>query len=712
MFARTKSCASALTASVAVTAVLCAAAATLAPAASAASPAPAKGVFAHVQSPASRGILTVATTTASPLPSDLPAASVLRSSPKKVFAHYLASLPVSLDNQAPATDYYARNYLAPNGEGGIHAAYGGFLRNRPLGRGPLAGSDWRLRDMQAEVRQAAAAGLDGFSFDVLQLQNGSVPQLWANANLMLQAAAAVDPGFKIMLMPDMSGSIGRADAATLAAGMASLAQYPSAYRLADNRLVISPFKAEAHNPAWWSNFLGIMQNTYGIQVAFLPVFVANEQPYIATFAPISYGMSNWGSRNPQYNDPTTTGPGSPRGRAAAVKSLGMRWMQPVSLQDNRPNQGIFDESGNTENLRATWQIALSSDADMVQLPTWNDQTEGTAIQPSAESGWSFLDLQSYYLTWFKTGSPPPISRDTVYLTHRIQPAAALPSFPETRLMSSRGGTPTRDTVEALTFLTSPGNVLVTVGSKSYLCAVNAGVDSCLVPLGPGTISATVSHAMVASVAVTSARPVTTSPYVQDLSYIGSSSGRTPGTPSSVPFGAATRVQRALMATSSADGYVNAGAPDNNYGTSSSLSVRGSTAAISYLRFAPPTAPAGTTLTGASVRLRTIDGLAAPSADPKTLSLVADGWTESGLTWNSRPATGTAVASLPGGVVAATTYDLPISPDVVAAMVRGSSLALTSGGTDEARFWSGNYGNAAQRPQLMLTYTPDVPAAAR
>src|SRR4051794_25585824 len=60
------------------------------------------------------------------LPFDLPT-SALHASPRKVFAHYVPSLSVSLDNRAPDVDYYARNYLNPDGEGGIHSAYGGFL---------------------------------------------------------------------------------------------------------------------------------------------------------------------------------------------------------------------------------------------------------------------------------------------------------------------------------------------------------------------------------------------------------------------------------------------------------------------------------------------------------------------------------------------------------------------------------------------------------
>ena len=38
------------------------------------------------------------------------------------------------------------------------------------------------------------------------------------------------------------------------------------------------------------------------------------------------------------------------------------WMQPVSVQDERPNQSLYDEADNSENLRVTWTAAIA-DAD-------------------------------------------------------------------------------------------------------------------------------------------------------------------------------------------------------------------------------------------------------------------------------------------------------------------------------------------------------------
>jgi hypothetical protein len=489
-------------------------------------------VAAALVAPTAPGWASAATTTpttsgvatpAAPLPFDLPSAAVLRSSPRKAFAHYVPWLPVSINNKVP--DYYDTHFLVPNGEGGKHAAYGGYMRDRPLKRPVIADAAWKLRDLETEVRQAVAAGLDGFAVDIVQLGDIGGTQ-WTAINALLQASRNVDPGFKIMLMPDMTGTNMLAkDAPTMAKYLAQLGASPAAYRLADGRLVVSPFTAERKTVSYWTEVMSIMKNTYGTPVAFLPLF-QDERKWRDAFDPISYGMSNWGNRNPAGNNPTTTHADSPKGRIAAVHALGQTWMQPVSVQDQRPRAGIFDEAQNTQNLRNTWQIARENGAELVQLPTWNDYPEGTQIAPSAENGWSYLDMSAYYLSWYKTGSAPKVVRDAVYVTHRKQPHAALPSYAQTLLMKLRGGSsPARDTVEALTFLTAPGTVRIQVGTSSYSCEVSAGVDTCTVPLGVGRVSATVERNGTPITAVESPATVTRTPYVQDLQYVASSSGR-------------------------------------------------------------------------------------------------------------------------------------------------------------------------------------------
>jgi hypothetical protein len=828
-------------------------------------------------------------TPSAPLPFDLPSSAVLQSSPRKAFAHYVPWLPVSINNKVP--DYYDSHFLVPGGENGKHAAYGGYMRDRPLKRAVIADTAWKLRDLEAEVRQAIAGGLDGFAVDIVQLGDVGGTQ-WTAINSLLQAASNVDPDFKIMLMPDMTGTNMLAkDAPTMAKYLAHLGGSPAAYRLADGRLVVSPFTAERKTVSYWTEVLSIMKSTYQTPVAFLPLF-QDERKWRDAFDPISYGMSNWGNRNPAGNNPTTTHADSPKGRIAAVHALGQKWMQSVSVQDQRPRAGIFDEAQNTQNLRNTWEIARENGAELVQLPTWNDYPEGTQIAPSAENGWSYLDMSAYYLSWYKTGSAPKIVRDAVYLTHRTQPHAALPTHPQTLLMKLRGGSsPARDTVETLTFLTAPATVRVQVGTSTYSCEVSAGVDTCTVPLGAGQVSATVERNGTPVTAVASPAVVTTTPYVQDLQYVASASGRqvqtlvdttppsspsglavsvspgsvgltwapatddrgvtgyevhrsasqdfavssatqigtasaasftddaaAPGTwhyrvvardaaghrstasspasatvldtqaPSGVgsvtasaagssvtlswgaatddvgvtgyevhrsatsglvptsstsiastattsysetapggtwyyrvvardaagnrgPASAETRTAVAAAPTvvqvrASADTYANQGAPSTNFGSSWSLSSRGSIGAVSYLRYAVPAAPAGKTLRSAALQIRVKPESYAGSGASHAVKVASNSWTESGVTWKQRPAVSSQVlGTIAAGTLPDKVYSTPLSTAALQSFAGSTrTFAVTSSGTDNLYFWSANHPTASHEPQLVLTYS--------
>ncbi|MBB3061759.1 endo-1,3-alpha-glucanase family glycosylhydrolase [Microbulbifer rhizosphaerae] len=467
------------------------------------------------------------------LPFDLPSAEVLQASDRKVFAHYFTQFRISIDNRPAESDYYTRNYLNPEGEGGIHAAYGGFLRDRPLPREPLSGN-WELTDKVTEVTRAHEAGLDGFTLDMLSINRSSYH--WRAMNDLLTAAPMVDDGFDIVLMPDMNaGTIRRTDAAGLAAAVAELAAYDAVYRLDDGRLVVAPFKASNRSPQWWSEFMSIMADEHGEEVAFVPMFLNLHDvkhgglSNLDAYKSISYGMSE-GSH------------GAPAGQAsipseiARVQDAGLIFMPTLAPQDTRPNQGNYYEANNTENFRAGWEAAISGGADWVQLMTWNDYSENHQVSPSVASDGVWLDLASYYLTWFKTGQPPEIQRDTLYLTHRKQFAHARPtSGPQTKFQTVRrnGGTP-RDTVEVLTFLTDNAVVDVSIGGSPYDYPAPAGVNAELFELDYGFHSAVVTRDGTETVAVSSPWEVTDDFVSQDLLYWATkdsdASGGNPYTP--------------------------------------------------------------------------------------------------------------------------------------------------------------------------------------
>ncbi|MGW6564081.1 CBM96 family carbohydrate-binding protein [Streptomyces sp. NPDC054975] len=158
-------------------------------------------------------------------------------------------------------------------------------------------------------------------------------------------------------------------------------------------------------------------------------------------------------------------------------------------------------------------------------------------------------------------------------------------------------------------------------------------------------------------------------------------------------------------TASEDTYANAGAPGTNYGTSSSLAVRGTSAYASYLRFPLPAAPAGKVLKSVRLAVKTTTMTGAGSADSTSVVPVTGAWTEDSVTYNNRPALGPdPVGTLQGAVDGSTLYSAPLDTSAVSAALGSSySLALTSTGTDPLWLWSSEATAAEGTPQLVLTF---------
>lgn len=441
------------------------------------------------------------------------AGPALNAHSRKVFAHYFPPMPISIDNRPPDVDYYQRNYLSPEGEGSKFAQVGGLLRDRPLPREPRAGN-WKLEDLKTEVRQAADAGIDGFTVNIMSYSGRN----WETTVNLMRAAA--ESGRNFTVVPNLDATSGAVDlpVETVASRLADLYRYPSAYKVDADRYLLSSFKAEGKSVDWWKSLLSVLAQQHGIEVAFVAVLLDPNVTNMRTYAPISYALGDFGTRTPTAIVARTD-------RAAIAHSLKVKWMAGIGVQDVRPTRRIFAEAGNTETLRDGWKRVISDGADMVQLVTWNDYSEATAFAPSVAHGWSFLDINAYYLTKFKDGQYPAVTHDGIYLTHRIQMLAAVPTYSHLPMLPLQGANRTapRDTVEVLTFLTAPSEVSVTIGTLTHTYRAPAGAAAQLFPLTPGRISAAVRRADIVVSRVASPYTVTLTPRVQDLQYYASSS---------------------------------------------------------------------------------------------------------------------------------------------------------------------------------------------
>ncbi|WP_143025008.1 glycoside hydrolase family 71 protein [Microbacterium sp. cf332] len=448
----------------------------------------------------------------SPSPTAQPAPPATVDTSRKVFAHYFPPYPVSIDNKPADSDYYTRNYLSPDGENGKHAQYGGLLRDRPTAVSPSSSSTWKLDNLRREVSQAKSAGIDGFTVNIMSVSGSN----W-DATKNLFTAAERQGGFSVVPMIDASASVRNTDPATIADRLAELYRSSAAFRVGD-RMLLSSFAAEKQSVDWWSRIIDRLQRVHGVPISFQAVFLNASDANMSAFRNIAAGYGNWGVRTAWH---TANGPDY----AARAAALGKTWIAPVSVQDYRPRAGVFAESGNTDNLRASWQRAIDSSAQYVQLVTWNDYSESTQFAPSADHGDTFLDISRPYVDWFHSGTQPRVTQDQAFLVHRTQFAAAKPTLAHLLATPTLGGTsgsPT-DEVEAVVYLTSPAVVTVTVGGTSTRFDAPAGRSVYTVPLRAGAVSATVERSGKKVVSLTSPYRVTDKPQVQDLSYYGVSS---------------------------------------------------------------------------------------------------------------------------------------------------------------------------------------------
>jgi Glycosyl hydrolase family 71 len=478
------------------------------------------------------------------LPFHLQSPTILEKSSHKVFAHYMPSFPLSIDNKefSDPTEYYTHQFLNPLGEKRKHLSYGGWARSRPL---PVSSSSlniFQVNNYQREVRLALSIGIDGFSVDI-----GNIRQL-PQVVTLLSAIRNVnnEEGAHFTVLPVIDAAGFRNDPNNqqdILKVLETLRSDPNVARLSDGRLAFSSFLANAIEIATWSSILSALQSDEnGRYPAFIPIFLSLGTYNAANgsaggFDKISYMISLWGSRTP--NEAARMRPVS-----ATLHAKGLGFMMPVAPQDFRPYSGGFNEAQNSLLFRTFWESAIQGQADWVQLVTWNDFAENTQVSPAFGTEFGFYDLAAYYIAQFK-GAPASIGKDSVQLFFRNQivgPGGPSPVPQQTlfRLFGADHGP--SNLVEALVYTDSndfkpghpPPQLQLTVGGGTNNAAMtafsvpSAGLASFTVPLLPGVISASLVVDGTATVKFVAPIAVKSSVLFENVLYQSSSATQQSG----------------------------------------------------------------------------------------------------------------------------------------------------------------------------------------
>ncbi|MDR8407446.1 DNRLRE domain-containing protein [Nonomuraea sp. 3-1Str] len=414
------------------------------------------------------------TASATCLPFDKPSAAALREYDKKVFAFYFPPYPLSVDNKDPAKDQYA-SWLDPAGSSGMYAAQGGHSRDRPLPR-PVRSGDWRQADFEVEIRQAIAAGIDGF---IYEHHTSASDQRFNQFPKLLAAAKAVDPGFQIMLSPDFPTAKGAAQDKVIS-DILMAKGHPSLYHLSDGTIPLAPFYPERQTPAWWDE-LRTKLSAQGMKTVLVPIFLDWSGSGKTEWNNSVAGYSSWGVRWQSSTD------GYRKAGLEAAKR-GRFYMAPAALEDVRPRDKRYWEPSNSGTLRQSFIKAQEGGADIISLLTWNDYAESW-LAPSVERGYAPLDVVAYHTMWFKTGKWPTIKRDALYYFHRSHRTDAPFDAAKQTIgpIAIPYGDKAADEVELLAFLKEPGTLTITQGGDVQTKEVTAaGMVSFKAALKPGT----------------------------------------------------------------------------------------------------------------------------------------------------------------------------------------------------------------------------------
>jgi hypothetical protein len=441
--------------------------------------------------------------------------AVLARAQQKVFAHYLDPFPLSFDNLPSRDDYYSLQFLKRDGEKGKYARVGGYLRGRPLPVGPWESPYWRQINYAIEIFRARLIGLDGFQADMLEANSG---KYWDALLMLCETAAAVAPGFSIVPEPDMATllSIGVED---LVHALTTLARSPAVYRLADGRMLVTPFDPDLNPSALWREVIDVMarRNT---PIALIPVLL-NFRLHGYRFAPFSYGLSSWGVRDPQ-----SLAEDGLADRVYTLRSGHLALMVPVVSQDVRPKSSVLWEAENTRLFRDGWRRAIDENAQFVQLITWNDYSETTEISPSSGTQFVLFDLAGFYTQWLKTGQMPRIVSDAIFYSHRRQiERLGQPPNSLDMPMKLRGSEALHNEIEMIAFLTAPARLEVEIAGRRYGAEVNAGVAELRAPAEIGRPLFRIVRQGTTIVEKLSDWQIEAHPDVEDPSYAGGSSTR-------------------------------------------------------------------------------------------------------------------------------------------------------------------------------------------
>lgn len=338
-------------------------------------------------------------------------------------------------------------------------------------------------DWKSQIALAASHGIDAFALNVGTPDSWQVNQVATAYDVATGVIGTTGNPFKLFLSLDMSVIQTASQVKTWVTRFAPM----KAQLLVEGKAFISTFSGE--NNAFGANNLSdgwkaslkdpLAAMSPPVEAAFVPVWSSLNPSTAVSTNPVVDGIMTWKAW-PTGNDTTSTT--TDLQFQADAKRNGKLFMASVSpcFYTHYPDKNfLFKSDDNLYVNRWKELIAMPTQPDFIQIVSWNDYGESHYIGPMAGSppagtNWlsgfdhqSWLDMTDYFITWYKTGSPPAITQDKVYYNYR--PHAAMAVASSDPLGPPTNASVSRDAVHAAVFLTSDSTarqLRITIGNSS------------------------------------------------------------------------------------------------------------------------------------------------------------------------------------------------------------------------------------------------------
>lgn len=290
-----------------------------------------------------------------------------------------------------------------------------------------------VKNYKREIREAQAAGIDGFALNCGSWHNE--PHYPRRVAQLYQAAAELDSGFRLFFSVDLDNVDFILDM------IRTYARHPAQF-LQRDRVVVSTFAAPG--VPWKAKVLDPLR-AEGVDVFFIPFFypesVAELPSYHdmvqlhAKWADVVDGLFYFG------------GPGLPAqlaaSNAAATKALhevgkiSMASYTPSYWGHKQPGRRYYEMAGG-EGTELQWKSIIETQPEWVEIVTWNDFGEASYVCPIKDFSKAlsfleppprhchagYLELSRHFIEWYKTGQEPAIDREGLFFFYRTHPKDA------------------------------------------------------------------------------------------------------------------------------------------------------------------------------------------------------------------------------------------------------------------------------------------------